>query len=258
MQIIIKEKDFITYSGTKYIIIGKTDLLFYDDAESGISNWTSTTWDTTFMDMQSGSHSVADSRYGNYESFDDRVIELNTQIYLTAATNPMIMFNAKWSLENPDQVTLEVSSDGIAWDDILVFSEHQHWVQQKADLSSYNGQNIYLRFRLLSDASVQSDGFYFDDFRVVDFDEFFTSTAEQFNLKNITIYPNPTMDLININKGNVAEMQIDILHCTGRLILSRSVTDQVTSIDFSKYPPGMYFIKFLHKEKTTVQKIVKN
>ena len=40
------------------------------------------------------------------------------------------------------------------------------WVYEEINLSDYLGQQIQLRFQLRSDAGVNADGFYFDDFSI--------------------------------------------------------------------------------------------
>jgi carboxypeptidase T len=259
LQITIKENDFVSYTGTKKVIAGNTNLIFFDDAETGISNWSTPTWDTTFIDMQSGFYSIADTRYGNYESSDNRAIELTPSVKLASATNPVLLFNAKWSLEvSFDDVMLEVSTNGSTWNNLRTYNGHSHWVQQEVNLSAYIGQTIYLRFRLVSDGSVQSDGFYFDDFKVVDFTTLTTSLTEDVNEDFVSVYPNPATDFVNINIGDNNEMDMELYNYLGSMIYSKKITNSLTNINFKNYSKGVYFIRLFNENQTVVRRIIKN
>lgn len=78
------------------------------------------------------------------------------------------------------------------------------------------------------------------------------STAENTVGSNVTIYPNPASDFVNIlndNKLNITN--IEIIDLTGRIVMS---TDKAQNINISKLSEGQYFVK-IYSESTIVKKL---
>ncbi len=74
---------------------------------------------------------------------------------------------------------------------------------------------------------------------------------------NITIYPNPTTGIFNIVFSKKGKFIIEIYNITGQLIYQQSFLNiNVTQIDLSNSPPGVYSIKILNKEYTISKKII--
>jgi len=74
--------------------------------------------------------------------------------------------------------------------------------------------------------------------------------------EDISIYPNPTFDEINISmQENIDLDEIRILSLEGRLI--NKIEDGVTNISLLDYPSGVYMIEFISKEGMIVKKIMK-
>jgi hypothetical protein len=79
---------------------------------------------------------------------------------------------------------------------------------------------------------------------------------------SINIKPNPTEGIISVNfRGYYGDIKIIISNAQGALISSETISAQtdsfVKSIDLSKYPNGIYYLKFVNNGKTYVEKIVK-
>jgi len=255
LEISIKEVGFTTDSELKEMLVGFQKVIFEDDAESGTSNWNSTSWDTTFIDHQSGAYCFSDSRYGNYEGNTSKTMRLIPEIDLSTTTNPFLQFNAKWSLENnSDFVSLEASTNEINWVVLNSYTSHQHWTQQKLSLVDFRGDRIYLRFKINSDRSVQSDGFYFDDFKVVDFEDITTSTDRLSLDSSINIYPNPTIGELSIKNNSLTIDQIDVIDITGKTL--QTVKNSKT-INVSSLSVGVYFVKIIMGKEIVIKKFIK-
>lgn len=85
----------------------------------------------------------------------------------------------------------------------------------------------------------------------------FSSTANvsDFDKESITIYPNPTQDIINIKSSNLDIDKIEIYNLLGKKILVKSNT----SINISTLPTGIYFVKITSTNNTLItKKIIKN
>ena len=72
---------------------------------------------------------------------------------------------------------------------------------------------------------------------------------------NITIYPNPALDYINVEVPQ--KSQIEILNVQGQLMKSVKANENFVTINVSKYASGMYFIKVNAENGLEVKKFVK-
>jgi hypothetical protein len=75
---------------------------------------------------------------------------------------------------------------------------------------------------------------------------------------NIRIYPNPTEGIINIEKLNNEDANIEIFNSVGQLAyktyLDKSSNNK--QLNLSGFPKGIYLIRIYNKEKTEVKKLV--
>jgi PKD repeat protein len=166
---------------------GAITLQALEDATT-VTNWTGN-WSTTTSTFVSPSKSFFDGSANNYSNNTNKTYTYVPTIDLTQATNAMISFYAKWGIEaDYDFVQFQVSTDGGAtWigqcgnytvpgtsgngsvqpNGLPVYEGTQtSWVLEEVNLSDYLGQQIKVRFQLRSDGGTNSDGFYFDDFKV--------------------------------------------------------------------------------------------
>ncbi len=169
----------------------------FQDTGASLTNWTSSGgWGVTNSGGYSGSNSITDSPSGNM-STATRTLTLSNPIDLSSAQNPVLEYYAKWDITRLfDYVQIEVSTNGTNWSELcatytkpgtspdnvwggngtpdqptgegLYDGFQKDWVREEIDLSAYAGTNtLYLRFKADGDTErAQSDGFYFDDFRV--------------------------------------------------------------------------------------------
>ena len=81
---------------------------------------------------------------------------------------------------------------------------------------------------------------------------------EMFN--NISIYPNPTSQFLNIvsNSSIINKMQLQILNSLGQIVFNDEICTTNSKINIENYPSGMYFIKLIQKDKQQTFKIIKS
>ena len=238
----VKQENVVTAVDTFYINVGRTNVLFSDNAETGILNWTRSgngyLWDTSFVSYWEGIKSFADSRYGNCKVNTTNYFTLNNNINLNGTVNPRIEFTAKWATESGyDYVRLQISTNnGSTWINMpgrhtTIFSGQpsyigiKYWRDEQINLNSFIGSNIKIRFYNKTDGGVQGDGFYFDNFRVVDYRDTATSITQVGSEipKNYDLsqnFPNPFNPVTTIKfaipkNGNVTLKIFDVM---GRLV----------------------------------------
>ncbi|MCK4511038.1 carboxypeptidase regulatory-like domain-containing protein, partial [bacterium] len=142
---------------------------FFDDIESGTSDWTGT-WGTTSSYAHSPSTSMTDSPGGNYPNNATTTMALNSGLDLSESTTASLVF---WHLYNTesgyDYCLVEVSTNGGgSWTQVASYSGLlSNWTEVTIDLDSYVGTSDFkVRFILDSDGWVQRDGWYVDDIHV--------------------------------------------------------------------------------------------
>ena len=80
---------------------------------------------------------------------------------------------------------------------------------------------------------------------------------DDMELNGISIYPNPTGKIININSRSLKIKNIEINDLSGKLIQSYSFLNQNTEIDLSNFERGIYILKIQAESKIFITKIVK-
>lgn len=80
--------------------------------------------------------------------------------------------------------------------------------------------------------------------------------VEDFNIQNLTIYPNPAVESISIS-GLEGKGILEFIDVSGKLLLTQPVTNSArTVVDVSTFQSGYYTVRFLG-EKTSVGRFIK-
>lgn len=78
---------------------------------------------------------------------------------------------------------------------------------------------------------------------------------------DVRIYPNPTNDYLNIEfskENQIEKSHIIIVGINGDIKYTSEVSDKHTTLDFSRYANGEYFIKIFNNLKSISYKVIKN
>ncbi|MFH1321078.1 MAG: PKD domain-containing protein [Bacteroidota bacterium] len=146
---------------------------FFDDFESGTSNWTLTgNWGLSSLYSNSGVNSLTESPTGNYADSETSYATLATAVDLSAAMDANLSFWAIYDIEGGfDYTYVDVSGDGgTNWVSIASFDGENNltpWIQYTYSLGGFVGSaNVKVRFLFVSDGAVNEDGMYIDDFEI--------------------------------------------------------------------------------------------
>jgi carboxypeptidase T len=195
-QIIVttSSDDGYTHHDTISVVVGKPELIFSDSADYGLDNWTtSDSWGVTSK-AHTPPTAFTDSPSGNYSAGDDDALTINQPLNLYGYRYCSLKFWTKWEIEPiNDFALIEASTnDGATWTTVRStlsrpasgygaqthglwgydhYTPELTWVEQEVDLSSFIGQQLLLRFRLVADGSDQRDGWCVDDIRVIGYRE---------------------------------------------------------------------------------------
>lgn len=78
---------------------------------------------------------------------------------------------------------------------------------------------------------------------------------------NLILYPNPTYGIVNIEweaNKNRSLSKIFLLNVTGGILKTANQQANTATLEFEQYPVGVYFVKFLFSDNTTItKKIIK-
>jgi carboxypeptidase T len=262
----VTQEGVVTSVDTFSIFLGNQQVLFSDDAESGRNNWTrggsGGQWDTTFVMAHAGTHSFADSRYGNVTNSSTYTFTTTNYISLAGTANPRLEFSARWALLSGSSyyVRIQVSTNGTSWTNLsgryttTVSSAPGYtgmkgtWVLESINLNSYVGSQIKLRFSLKTGSGDQGDGFYFDDFRILDYTDVplpiqmasFTASVVRNNdvevaWKTVSETNNYGFEVYRKRNENGEWTKLGFIEGHGTTLAAQSYTYADKSVGFGKY-----------------------
>ena len=131
------------------------------------------------------------------------------------------------------------------------------WVFEEVDLSDYLGESdVRFKFRLISDIWTTGDGYYFDDFMIyADDGSATTDDIEELSLADISVYPNPAGNYVNIRLKYPASIQtIEVLNEIGQHVADFNPEQQITQIATSDWAEGIYFVKIIDQNRAIFTK----
>lgn len=260
-----------THSDTIRKIFGQPVLAFSNPGS--LSGLSTSTWGTSSTVYYTPSSSVTDSPFGDYNNNEVSTVTMASEVSLTNTSAAYLSYNAKWALETGwDYVQIQASTDnGLNWTALcgkftktgnanqaqgepLYDGFQNSWVQERIDLSDYLGQNIKIRFLLVSDSWQAYDGFYFDELKI----EKLPDPSSISNTPNLTvdIYPNPSAGLFTVARSNNEELDARIFDNYGRLVLSAKLGSN-DLLDLSNLASGNYIAELKNNSgKVTRKKLV--
>ncbi len=267
-----------TYETTKLIEkkFGLEENILFDQGTATEDNFDATNWGINDVIFFSAPSSITDSDFSQYSNNEDSSITLSQPIDLSNAMGASVSFQGRWAIQqNEDFVQFEVSTDGgTNWvpqcglftnagvpggaqpeGQPLYDGDQLDWVLEQIDLGEYTGQEILLRFRLVSGPSGTDDGFYFDDFSVNVVYEDILSTDEVTETA-FGIYPNPVEDLLNITTS-LDNYTIEIHNLQGQLIRTISGNNGSKTVDYSDLASGVYMLSLTASDVVQTFKIVR-
>lgn len=264
--------DGLTFRDTLTKVYGSLLTLFEDSCQT-LENWNGD-WALTFGASHSPTASMTDSPGGDYTSFTNSSFT-SDPIVLPQSEGLYLNFWAKWSLEpDYDFVQLKITTDnGQSWTPLKgkftqdgTFSQafmepvydgvQNVWVEEQADLSAFAGNTVQFRFTLMSDAFVEYDGFYFDDFTVYGLVPG-TGTGEVLpDAFYSEAVPNPARNACTIRfrlPGN-EEVNLVLRDLQGKAVLSMKESAAAGSfrLNLENLSPGMYFYTLTYRQTGSV------
>jgi len=76
--------------------------------------------------------------------------------------------------------------------------------------------------------------------------------------QNLEVYPNPTNGVFNVKIENSENSVIEVVNALGKTILIQNVNSNISNIDLTSQPKGVYFVKVVSGEVLEVKRVIKN
>ena len=157
---------------------------------------------------------------------------------------------SSWNISNVTNMYMIFHSSGLSttnYDNILNGWSQQD-VQPNVELGA--GQSIY--FCSSSDARMSLIENY--NWNIIDGGLNCSNlNLNEQNQLDISIYPNPTSDIVYIN-GNYTQLKVGVFDILGKQLMNKSIKN---NIDISQLEKGFYLLQFSDGSKLTTQRIIK-
>ena len=130
-------------------------------------------------------------------------------------------------------------------------------IEYAYDLAEFaEANNIIFRFVFHTDNYVTAEGVIIDDLVV----EGTTLNSLDYELQQISIYPNPSSDIFNIRMNNIPDFKIYIRDLTAKLLYKDYVNYGISNykIDMTKFSKGVYILEIESNSKRITKKIILN
>ena len=125
------------------------------------------------------------------------------------------------------------------------------------DLSTISGSNVYLAYHYTSSGTGTDESTLWKVDNILLMGDVIANTNEIKSENNFNIYPNPSSNgIFNINSNILQEAQILIFDVNGKVITSKSISNQENTIDISNAGSGLFFIKIETENSINWGKII--
>jgi hypothetical protein len=249
---------------------------FADDMESGVNGWTTSgsynNWHQTTYKSHSATHSWYSGVESNHQYTALNDASLITPYFVVTPDSSLTFWHQYATEVDYDYMYCEVDNNLGWWQILGIYNGSQAaWTQVTRSLAAFSGQTVRLRFRFLSDQSVNGEGWYVDDVNVPLFG--IEENTGQAKTAALRISPNPfrtnaTMSLgFATDLGGVKGMELKIYDATGRMIkdlslptacfLPPTVVWDGTDMRGKAVPAGVYFVKLGTGPTAVTEKVLR-
>lgn len=248
--------------------------LIYSSNGGSTSGWNTTgTWGVTTSSFHSSPSSISDSPSGNYVNNSLSSISSASPISVPNGSAAYLNFWMKSDIEAGwDYAQVEISTDGINYTPLCgkytkdgngnqatgepIYDGTFGWVQESIDISAYLNSNILIRFKLVTDAGVVGDGFYFDDLEIRVIPLASTNIKEN-TTEEITLYPNPANNLLNLKSPLLKNGSIEVYDASGKLVFNKQkINTSTLQLEVGDFDNGLYILHVMNNNSTFKRKFL--
>jgi hypothetical protein len=177
--------------------LSAAEVLFSEDWESGTDRWEINGPWVRENTLSVSGYAITDSWGGNgfYAMNCDVWIKTAQPIYIPTDASTMLLFDSHLYTEYQyDTAKVEISTDNLNWECISEKSGQLDYFQKEmVSLDSFQGQNIYLRFRLTdnsNDMDLTDPGWTIDNIQIINGNATSANDPTLPALPRMVLYPN--------------------------------------------------------------------
>ncbi|WP_034059161.1 T9SS-dependent choice-of-anchor J family protein [Lacinutrix jangbogonensis] len=184
--------------------------------------------------------------------------KINFEIDATSESSLFMSFDLKqFYANNPNESMFRIIANGNVILDNIYATSNTDYTNYEVDLSSLVGSNIRISLqqlgRHLGVNPNPSDEAYVDNIK---FSNGSTLSAEDFNFRGLTYYPNP-IDAVFYLQNNTNIDSIEIYNILGQNVYKTAINATSSSINFNDLPSAVYFIKIRIDNTERTLKVIK-
>ena len=324
-----EDDETVRYTATSDATLGSTEM-FYDGAEEGDDNWelVSLTGDNIWFQTDTLPFAGDMAWYiVNASTAEDQTLQTFEAVPVPD-NQPVLRFFTKYDTEAAwDAGLLEVSTDGENWDRVpeklvrgdyrgdldyrstLPIQDAQSWWGNSEaepdavrrgyremifDLGEFAGDEIFFRWRFVSDAEARVRGWWIDEIQLLEavtYDGVATLTSDAgddfearvadygvlalnavidntvdpaLGLTTVNVFPNPAEDFVNVsvNSERAGDATVQLLSIDGRVLqtvaLSLNPGRNRTVLNTAALPAGLYVVQVAGANRVSTQKVTVN
>ena len=161
-----------------------------------------------------------------------------------------------------DQIELMISTDGITYQTVYLIDLNNHnpsfnFTQKKVFITQFAGSNAYLKFR----CQYGTGASFFVDIDTVQVrnDPAATGVQELTELENISVYPNPAHDELQITNYKLQsnrKLNLRVVDVLGREVYSSKLEILNCKLQTSSWLRGIYFVEIADETKRITRKLI--
>lgn len=258
---------------------GGTDELSYDDFESGWGAWSDGGSDCrrytggTYAYSGNAAINIQDNSGASSSFYHTNYYDVHTNGYTQISVE--FIFYPR-SMENGEDFWVQYY-DGSGWRTVASYARGTDFNNNtfySATVNILEANYTFptnMKIRFLCDASGNADDVYVDDVRVTAS----SGTARSIGTKSLTplralrtvdveelteelnVYPNPTLDELNISVAIEDNAVAQIYNYNGALIRTIKLEEELTTINISELAAGIYIIKVDSGDEVMIKRIIK-
>ncbi|MEN8125875.1 MAG: T9SS type A sorting domain-containing protein, partial [Bacteroidota bacterium] len=177
-------------------------------------------------------------------------------IYFSKDEGQHISENITWTLDNPDDgnpLLYDISYSIDNKQSFKIISEgitETSFYWENPEIQS--GENIWFKITAYSKDKTLINS------AITNISSSFVLPVDEFENKNIVLFPNPSDDILKINFNQyIPLINYQIIDINGKILLDKEVrNEEKLIIDIKKYEAGLYFLNITHSNKSMYTKFI--
>jgi hypothetical protein len=249
--------DFATISPAELIFEGASNSIVFDsnyenlvmNGNSTLGNWfDDKVTAKTSKKLKSDNPSV-------WETNQSSITKINMKVNAKNTSSLFMRFDLKQTfVASNNESMFRVVVDGNVIGTIIkpATSNADEYQTHVIDLTPYVGSDIRISLQHIGKSDL-GDNAFFDN---LIFNQTSTLSVAENKYTNFKYSPNPVENILNM-ESNSTISNVEVYSLTGQLLLKNKYSDPKVTIDFKKFPAGLYLINVIIDDKKEVFKVIK-